>query len=94
MNATTKYAKAMEKMRQQGEVDFLQGFPITSFPDRDHRSGPAAMFGDRARAAYECGWRAAKEDFLRQQAEVKQTESVGGETGHNQTGGAAVNLPK
>jgi hypothetical protein len=57
----TRYAKAMQAMKELGRADYLAGKPITAFPGRDAKNKTAAMFPDRARAAYEIGWRDAKE---------------------------------
>lgn len=46
----TRYQKSQRKMRQTGWVYFMDGRPIESFPGG----------GERARAEFEIGWRAAK----------------------------------
>lgn len=55
------FYRAMEKMKLLGAVDFIAGKPITAFPGRNAK-GIAAKFPDRSRAAYEMGWRGAKND--------------------------------
>lgn len=55
----TAFYKSMKRMQQLGEQDFKSGKPITAFPTRENRGRIAAMFSDRARAAYEMGWRNA-----------------------------------
>ena len=62
--AKTKYAKGMLKMRELGMADCIAGKPITAFPDWDNRPGIMKLFADRARAAYEMGWRYAKDEGL------------------------------
>jgi hypothetical protein len=57
----TRYGQAMAAMTALGRADFLAGKPITAFPGRQAKNKTAAMFPDRARAAYEIGWRNAKE---------------------------------
>lgn len=55
----------MDKMEALGWRDYFDGKPITAFPDRsarDKMSVIAGRFADRARAAYEYGWRAAKDE--------------------------------
>jgi len=57
---TTRYGQAMLQMIKLGEADFLAGKPITAFPGRQAKNKLAASLPDRARAAYEMGWRNAK----------------------------------
>ena len=59
---TTRFKQAMDAMNKQGREDFLAGLPITAFPGRMAKNKTAAMLPDRARAAYEMGWRSAKDE--------------------------------
>ena len=64
MKPRTKYAKQMLAIQELGASDFVSGKPITAFPDRNNLPGIMKLLTDRARAAYEIGWRSAKEARL------------------------------
>jgi hypothetical protein len=61
------FGKAMAKLQSVGRSDFLAGKPITAYPSSEQREaiiGRFAFAADRGRAAYEMGWRGAKDEKI------------------------------
>lgn len=60
---TTRFKRAMDSMKALGAADYAEGKPIDAFPGRAAKNKTAAMFPDRARAAYEQGWRGGRDEW-------------------------------
>jgi autonomous glycyl radical cofactor GrcA len=60
----TQYQKKQNLLRRLGALDFQEGKPIEAFADTGYA-------GERSRAAYNIGWREAKEEQLNKPDKVR-----------------------